>query len=67
VTSPYFSHGFWWWYDPNRKGWFVGPSPQIGTPSWALRGNTNPEVQPGSPYFDGADAWNAYSGGARYE
>lgn len=34
-TSPKYEHGFWWWYDPVRKGWYVGTAPQIQKPSWA--------------------------------
>ncbi len=33
--KPYFEHGFWHWYDPVRKGWYVGTAPQIQKPSWA--------------------------------
>jgi hypothetical protein len=33
--GPFFENGFWWWYDPKRKGWYVGCSPGIGKPSWA--------------------------------
>ncbi len=32
---PFFADGFWWWFDPARKGWYIGPSPSITTPSWA--------------------------------
>ena len=30
-----FEHGFWWWYDKARKGWFTGCAPAFGTPTWA--------------------------------
>jgi hypothetical protein len=35
AASPYFEHGFWWWFDPKRNGWFVGAAPQIQTPCWS--------------------------------
>jgi hypothetical protein len=35
VVRPRFEHGFWWWYDKNRKGWFIGCAPAFGTPRWA--------------------------------
>lgn len=31
---PFYEHGFWWWYDSERKDWFVGCSPCIGVPTW---------------------------------
>ena len=34
-VRPVFEHGFWWWYDPKRNGWFVGTAPQIQKPTWA--------------------------------
>jgi len=21
LTKPQYEHGFWWWYDPIRRGW----------------------------------------------
>lgn len=33
--SPVFENGFWWWYDPTRKGWFAGCAPALGVPTWA--------------------------------
>lgn len=35
LVRPQFEHGFWWWYDANRHGWFVGCAPAFGKPSWA--------------------------------
>lgn len=36
VKRPYFEFGFWWWWNPTRGDWFVGPSPQLSAPpSWA--------------------------------
>ena len=35
LTKPQYEHGFWWWYDPTRRGWFVGCAPAFGRPSWA--------------------------------
>jgi hypothetical protein len=37
LTKPQYEHGFWWWYDATRRGWFVGCSPAFGRPSWALQ------------------------------
>jgi AAA domain len=34
-VRPYFEHGFWWWFDPKRNGWFAGTAPQIQKPGWA--------------------------------
>ena len=34
-AAPYFEHGFWWWYDPARGDWFIGPSPSVSKPGWA--------------------------------
>jgi len=35
LTKPQYEHGFWWWYDPIRRGWFVGCAPAFGRPAWA--------------------------------
>ena len=35
TVRPVFEHGFWWWFDPRRGGWFVGTAPQIQKPTWA--------------------------------
>ena len=35
MNSPFYENGFWWWFDPIRKGWYIGPSPAIQKPSWA--------------------------------
>ena len=34
-VRPLYEHGFWWWYDKSRKGWFTGCAPAFGTPKWA--------------------------------
>jgi hypothetical protein len=34
VQRPFFEYGFWWWYDPERKDWFVDCAPSIGYPKW---------------------------------
>ena len=34
-VRPVFEHGFWWWFDSKRGGWFVGTAPQIQKPAWA--------------------------------
>lgn len=34
--KPVYEYGFWWWYDPTRKGWFIGCAPYYGPPSWAV-------------------------------
>lgn len=35
TREPFHEHGFWWWYDPTRRGWYVGCNPAISRPSWA--------------------------------
>lgn len=35
TNKPFYEHGFWWWYDPVRKGWFTGCAPAFGPPAWA--------------------------------
>jgi hypothetical protein len=37
TRHPFYEHGFWWWYDPARKDWFIGPSPAISTPAWVRK------------------------------
>jgi len=37
ITKPQYEHGFWWWYDPTRRGWFIGCAPSFGRPSWAFQ------------------------------
>lgn len=34
VQRPYFEHGFWWWFNPDKGDWFVGPAPSISYPKW---------------------------------
>ena len=46
MPSPHYKDGFWWWYDPARKGWFTGPSPEVQTPSWAVKSNLEPLPNP---------------------
>lgn len=36
-VNPYLQYGFWWWWDPERKDWFIGPSPSVSTPPWVKR------------------------------
>lgn len=35
MHKPFDNEGFWWWYHPKLKRWYIGCAPQFGKPSWA--------------------------------
>lgn len=56
---PFCQYGFWWWYDPERRDWFVGCSPAIGKPAWWKEKFNAMPPDPEDNYADRAE-WKAH-------